>query len=262
MDFMIRINLYKIMTQIIISGCPRSGTTALKDLLNTQRNTCITNELEFYVGDNASFIERLESKWFNNFSRDCKKKNIDSVLFRDHILHDKTKTVSYLHSLGYQIVGDKFPGYIMSQVKDRIIQISKQNIKFIFCVRDCRDFISSSLRHYSKDINLRTNQWVKCTIHEACAHWVMYNKGLQELIQHIPSENHMIVQYEKAVKNNAKLIYRINKLTEGQWVATPEETVGYYAVHVDAWKTEYPDIDKYLSEDAFRLMELFGYDYD
>lgn len=250
------------MTQIIISGCPRSGTTALKDLLNTQHNTCITNELKFYAGDNAAFTERLESKWFNHFSQECKKKNIDSISFRDHILHDKTKTTEYLHGLGYQIVGDKFPGYLLSKVKNRIIQLSRKNIKFIFCVRDCRDFISSSLRHYSKDIDLIANQWIKCTIHEACAHWVMFNKNLQELTQHIPPENHMIVQYEKAVSDNAKLVYRINKLTEGQWMATPEETAGYHPVHVNAWKTEHPDIDKYLSEDALRLMELYGYEYD
>ena len=248
--------------QIIISGSPRSGTTALKSLLNTQHNTCITNELKFYAGDDTAFAERLNSKFFNHFSDECKKKNIDPELFRDYIIEDKTRTPDYLHNLGYQVVGDKFPGYVLKNYHQRIIEHSRHDVKFIFCVRDCRGFISSSLRAYSRGKDPKFNQWVYCTIHEACAHWVKFNKGLLALIQHIPTDNYMILQYEKAVKNNSRLVKRINKLTEGQWTAAPDETTGYHPVHVDAWKIEHPYIDKYLSEDALRLMEIFGYDYD
>ena len=250
------------MTQIIIAGCPRSGTTALKNLLNTQHNTCITNELKSYAGDNAAFIDRLNSSWFTNFSNECKKKNIDPELFRDYVIEDKTKTPEYLHSLGYQIVGDKFPGYVLPELSNRIMQQARKGVKCIFTVRDCRAFIASSLRFYTRGVDPNVNQWVFCTIHEACEHWVRFNKGLQDLIRNIAPENYMIVQYEKAVRNNTKLVKRINKLTEGQWTATPEETTGYHPVHVDTWKTEHPEIDQYLSEDALRLMELYGYDYD
>lgn len=250
------------MTQIIISGCPRSGTTALKSLLNTQYNTCITNELKSYVGDNIVFAKRLNSKWFKKFSAECKKKNIDPTLFKDYIIEDKTKTPKYLHSLGYQIVGDKFPSYVLPNYHKKIIELSRTDIKYIFCVRDCRGFISSSLRAYVSGVNPKENGWVYCTIQEACGHWVKYNKGLQKLIQNIPTANYMIVQYEKAVKDTNKLVKRINKLTNGQWNARPDETTNYYPVHVDTWKTEHPTIDNYLSQDALRLMELYGYDYD
>lgn len=252
------------MTQIIITGCPRSGTTALKSLLNTQHSTCITNELKSYAGDNDAFAKRLNGRWYDNhFSQECKKKHVDPELFRNHIIEDKTRTVPYLHSLGYQIVGDKFPGYVMRTFHKRMIQHSKKDVKFIFCVRDCRGFVSSSLRRYLiGDLDFKANDWVYCTIQEACAHWVKFNKGLQELIQHIPTSNYMIVQYEKAVRNNDKLVQRISKLTEGQWTATPDETTNYHPVHVHEWKIEHPEIDKYLSEDVFRLMELYGYEYD
>lgn len=250
------------MTQIIISGCPRSGTTALKSLLNTQHNTCVTNELKFCAGNNDAFAERLNSSWFKKFSNECKKKNIDPELFRDHIIEDKIKTSKYLHSLGYQIVGDKFPGYVLPNYHKKIIELSRKGFKYIFCIRDCRGFISSSIRAYERGVNPKGNVWVYCTIHEACEHWVKYNKGLQALIQHIPSENYIIVQYEQAVRNNAKLVDRISKLTERQWSALPEETTDYHPVHVKAWETEHPDIDQHLSEDALRLMELYGYQYD
>lgn len=246
--------------QIIIIGSPTSGKSAFLDLLNIQNNTFITDELFSYDND-TDFSKRLNSEWFSFFSTQCKKKNVDPELFRDYIIKNNTKIAEYLYSSGYQIVGDKCGAYILPVFHKKFIQMSKKNIKFIFCVRDCRAFISHSLYHYVRGLCL-TSQWVHSTIDGACAHWVKYNQGLLKLIQYIPEENYVIFQFEKVVKDNAKVIQKISNLTEGLWTATLKEVEGYCCMHVDAWKIEHPEIDKHLSEDALRLMELYGYEYD
>ncbi len=249
------------MTKIIIMGCPRSGTTALRDLLNTQHNTYLCNELAFYSNDKqVNFMKRLDGKWWKAFSEDCIKDGIDPDKFRSYIREDKLKSIEFLHHQGYEIVGDKFPSYVLPKYHTQMLDAEPNGTKFIFCIRDCRAFISSSLRHYKNGSPRK--HWVYCTIHEACAHWVQLNRGLIQLTHKLSSKNYIIVKYEDAVHDKEKLLKRIHKLTNNKWYGRIKDASDYYPVNVDAWKTEYPKIDHHLSEDALRLMELYGYNYE
>lgn len=251
------------MTELIIAGCPRSGTTALRNLLNTQHNTYLCNELSYYSSDSQEhFMSRLNSEWWNTFCVNCKKDNINPEAFRSYITEDKLKSVDFLHSQGYEIVGDKYPLYVAQKHHKKLLEAANRGVKIILCVRDCRGFVSSSIRHYISSAHGKQSTWAYCTIHDACKYWTRFNRGLIQLTNKLPPESYMIVKYEEAVNNKEKLLRRLHKLTNNKWYGNINDTKDYHPVHVDSWKTEHPKIDYHLSEDALRLMELYGYDHD
>ncbi len=250
------------MQQLIIAGCPRSGTTALRNLLNTQKDTFIANEMMLYSGSHDSFIERITGHWSDKFNKQCIKAEIDPVEFVDYVKDDKSQSIEFLKSKGFNIVGDKFPSYVLVNHHANMLRAISNGVKFIFCVRDCRDFVCSSLDHFKRGRSPQKNRWVFETIEDACGHWVKMNLGLQTLISQIPPTQYMIAQYETSVSNVPMLRNKISKLLNHEWYPDIMDTLEYYPVHIGRWKRECPEINIRLSAEASRLMELYGYQYD
>lgn len=253
------------MTQIIIVGCPRSGSTALRNLLNTEEKTFIANEMRFYSGSTVSFIERVTGQWSDKFVKQCVEKGIDHEALVKCATQHVNKVPEFLKTQGFNVVGDKFPLYVLVSHMEGMLKSISSGVKFIFCVRDCRDFICSSLSHCEKGRNSANNSWVFDNIKDACDYWVKMNTGLLNLTRIIPAQNYIIAQYEKSVINVYQLMKNINKLSDGVWDLKPMQKLKvrdkYHPVHMGRWITEQPKINDSLSDGALRLMELYGYEY-
>jgi hypothetical protein len=247
------------MKQLIIAGCPRSGTTALGHLLNRDSKTFIGHETNCYIYGKKPFSNRLAwqaaDKNERNFREPFTLKGLDYNDLPE--FQTGLDFIKYMASLGFEVVGDKNPEYIMRRSMRAVLN-KVSDIKVIMTIRDARGFIASSLRAWKSGLR---DHWCFDNIADAEYFWTTRNHELLHLIRNdfiISPEQYKIVKYEPASQDAVSTVYHLSKFIGYEFkINNPE---GYFfPVNADAWQDEIPHINNQLKPDTLRLMELFGY---
>jgi hypothetical protein len=238
------------MKKVIMTGCPRSGTTALCTLLSHDPDTLITNEVGNFSWEQDSFIDRLNKivnkhyiEWALNL------KNIDKEDFVENVKSDVTRfaeNISEKYSI--KVVGDKLPGYINSLYD---IYHANREAYYIITLRSVQHFVTSSINHYNKGV--RTG-WTFETITEAEKFWVATNcKLIEDIGKIIPfGAKIILIRYEDIGPDIDRTINKISLFLGHEFkISNPR---GGFDPPNRRLKQFIP------SSQAQFLMDVFGYD--
>lgn len=251
------------MKRLLITGSPRSGTTAITELLCHDSNMFVTNEMQTYlfnpeshrqIADWKRRLDTLESGNIVSYNWFLKK---GATVGQVKSLPPGERCLDFQHSLGYDIVGDKLPHYI-----NKLDIVNKRfcELYYIFTVRDPRAVIASSLRHHKKsmDEGKAPAHWQFKSPEEACEMWVEFNSSLKHCLEQIHPSRYVLLRYEDCVQNAVRPLMMISALLDYD-IEVPNPKGSYYPVHLETWKDEIPDVNDHLSEECLKLMEDFGY---
>jgi len=254
---------------LLITGCPRSGTSALAHLLSTHEQICIFNEYSLYwppvleksvwhriegmrldnpppekIADNASVFRR---EYTQNLPNPVSDREVRDWLF------GKAQTP-------LTIYGDKMPYLYL----DNIAKIAARfpEVKFLLTLRDGRAVVASQIRQYrlARERGAEPMRWMCETVAEAEAIWLRSAKKWLEVRQNPPAPC-LEVRYEQATQAPAEIAKQICdfvgiEFQEGQFA---KFIAAYEPVHADAWREEIPDIDQQLSAEFRRALNQLGY---
>jgi hypothetical protein len=240
--------------EVIICGCPRTGTTALANLLNCDEYCWITHECCSYsFGCAQNFRKKLkEVSSIENTIDTLADKIIPKNMFVDYY-GQPYDFFDHLYALtDFKVLGDKSPGYLHDW---RRIKKLRPNAKFIVTVRDCRQVVSSCLRWKDERPN---EPWVSDNTTDPIDMWV-YNTEITIDIKKELGDDCLIVQYEDSVSRPFVALDRIKDFLDYDFKVDKIQEQ-YYPVNQNTWREELPYINEELTKKAVELMEHFNYE--
>ena len=238
---------------IVVTGSPRSGTTALTVVLNKSFFLHIYDEMGLYkpsgLRDRLGNLVKLEHEWIARYN-DCIKTPIHKLLASKGT--EDALQSSIIDQTKYPIIGDKFHSDYLSHVPEIT---KKHNPLWIVCIRDPRAVIASQLRkdHFDseywkiKDPYKGGDIWLKSM--EA---WVKYR-------DEIPEQNKVEVRYETASSN---ISFSINEILSKLTIDVSDSKLKemcetYIPTNVSSWETELNDFE--IPEKFKPTMAALGY---
>lgn len=236
------------MKKVIMTGCPRSGTTALCTLLS-HGDCFITNEIGNFIWPEDGFAERAEAcveKYYINFILNIK--GIDKADFLEKIKDDpKTYCETISKEFGIDIVGDKLPGYL-NALPD--VFNENKDAYFLITLRSMEHFVSSSVNHFNKG---NEADWCFEKVSDAENFWVEQNLKLIEGVHHILSKKGkvLLLKYEDIGVDIDKTLLKIDQFL-GAKLEVPNPEGGFVTVN-----RKFKDFTP--SYQAKFLMDMFGY---
>lgn len=238
------------MKQIIIAGCPRSGTTALAALLSHDKNTWVMNENGCFCWEEKEYPEHFK-EWMSKQTTltDLERKGIDGEQFARTfslaVPRSLPSDIAQLYNL--EVVGDKLPGYL-SMIED----ISNENpdAYIILTFRSCLHFIVSSTNHYNAG---QRSLWNFPSYEQAADFWEKENTELLIQLGRLIKNrrNVFLIKYEKYADNAEKLLEDLSNFIGYQFdIVNPSG--GYHK-----FERKIPDYQ--LTTNQRNLMDVFGY---
>ena len=249
------------MDLVAISGCPRSGTSALCNLLMQDRRIMMFDELTVFSCWNSGGVsKRIISKWLKpdtNFSHLVELSGLDPTEFKKFIDRPGHITGKELYAYIEEntvatMFGDKCPESYVYNTEKLAEQFPK--MKFLFSQRDGRGVIASHVRKPRSSVpNIETgaNLWVNTT-----------SKGI-DMVKKMP-DRCKIIKYEEAVMDPEPMLADMSDFLGLDTVIVNGinfKNVPYYRpVNLDSWKEEIPDVlDKIRNPKFKELMLSCGY---
>ncbi len=241
---------------LMISGAPRSGTSALVRFLNFDPRFLITHEMMIFHG---YVRERFNHGIRQQVLREAGVNIKDALAVisqQDNLTGVEVLDILAKHSSRRpMVVGDKQPIIYISKINTLLKKFP--NSKLIITLRDGRDFICSSLRFFEK--SKEESHWVKSNLEDAEAFWIdLMSKMLNELSKVNDFSRLLIVRYEDVVGDKIKLAYDIQKFL-GLETREIDDGGWYKPTNVYVWKKEFPDINSKLSSKCKEILNLMGY---
>jgi hypothetical protein len=228
---------------LIISGHPRSGTSILREVIDSHPHVVLTNEFGNFMIPDESYIEYtlfIVKRWWN-------RRNYPFILSQRNKLKGAnmignfifiTKYLSYIYYYrndcvnvkvikdglyrlfqGAKIVGDKHPDYIY-----KLDTLSgDETLSCIFIYRDVRDVVNSTLE---KARNEYKNWWPEefTVAGKVAKSWV----NSIELMERV-KKNINIIRYEDLVKNPSLISHQV-----GQWLNIDPSKMETNMVHTNS----------------------------
>jgi hypothetical protein len=186
---------------ISIVGCPRSGTTLLRNMLNSHP--------EIFIFPQTQFFNKIwGSRWLVNFKKN--RKQMLNIISQDRaVLRSKVDMfsldnlsresfdnfyVEYIdliqdnNKLKKRILGDKTPRHIffLNKIKKNL----KRNVKIIIAVRDSRAVVAS----------LKKRKLIK-SVEQGAAIWNFFLKQIVRINKEESADNIMCIRYEDIVSD-------------------------------------------------------------
>jgi len=250
------------MDLVAIGGCPRSGTSALCNLLMQDEKIMIFDELQVFSSnwESNSIVKRIITNWLkegSNFSYLVERSGIKREKFKAFI--DQTKPISGKELYDFvkdttkaTMFGDKSPEAYVSIADTLAVKFPE--MKFLFSQRDGRGVIASHLRKPRSSVpNI-----------EACVNlWVRMTSRILELKKRIP-DRCFIINYDEAVINVEPMLEELSNFLSLDPVLINDlnfKGLPYYRpTHVETWKNEIPDIMSKIHSSKFNdLMSFYNY---
>ncbi|MHB2021445.1 MAG: sulfotransferase family protein [Candidatus Xenobia bacterium] len=260
------------LTPVLIAGCPRTGTTALNQLLNQDPRILITNELGYMrFWDDPRFSSHYRSLftehkfYYEEIQREVyEAKNIS---FEEMLaLHDgrELSGKQFVELLcdrlpaPVKFVGDKLPDYYLKMVPD--LSERYPDLKFIITLRDGRSVIASQIRIHQEhvEMNADPHSWMKPDIRSAEFLWIEQTRMLLSALATVPPDRVHIVRYEDAVQEPQQMLQGLAGFL-GLDSTIVDARQMYQPVNVDAWKRDHPTMMDQLSADFKTYLKLLGY---
>jgi hypothetical protein len=247
------------MKELVIAGCPRSGTSALGRLLNTDPRVWITYEVNNHcfaeVGPQLEpgfHPQLVRASEFLQAASAFEEKAISKSLFTEY-MGGPAEFMDHLYSeTGLEVIGDKTPWYVLNNTVRNTKQFHP-HIRFVFCVRDCRQIVSSCMRWVNDP---KCSFWATEDIDKSANMWYEHTIGTMNSIKELDPGEYTVVRYETATKNPDRILKNIGNLIDFEFKC---DTIGYQPTNADSWKEEMPDLTERLPKHCVELMELLGY---
>ncbi|MDA9981495.1 sulfotransferase [Gammaproteobacteria bacterium] len=254
---------------LLITGCARSGTSALAQALSTHRKFCIFNEYQLYVHRPDAFGTWPHVQRMKHDNHPPKKVSSDLAQLNSRMLRElppasNQSTINWLFGLietPPSVYGDKMP----FQYLRRIHKVVKEypEAKFLITIRDGRAVVASQIRQYHLAIEKGDTPapWMNPTVREAEYLWLRSAKTWLQLRSRPPVPC-LEVRYEKAVQSPQQLAKSICNFTGIKYQAAEfADFLGTYrAVHVDTWREELENIEDQLSDEFRDALRQLGYE--
>ena len=244
---------------LAIGGCPRSGTTALTDLLNLDSQLFICREFRIFRCWKQPIGRKLLLHKLNpevGSSKIFRKHKLNMSRFEEtyekvngsHIANYVNNNLPYI-----QYFGDKLPRFYLYNAKS--LSEKFPNMKFIFCLRDGRAVIASQIRLFRSGKSRAS--FIADSIPNAEPLWlegISYLKKIQE--DKRMAGKFIIVRYEDAVMNPFKTISQIEEFLNLKLNIIKHN---YKPVHLNSWKTELPNMMDRISDKFKAELERYNY---
>ena len=196
---------------ILIAGCPRSGTTLIRNMLNAHP--------EIYIFPQTQFFNKIwGSRRFVNFRKNRKKLlriiAQDRAVLRDGVnmyseqnlsrgsfesYYDEYVSVIEDNNIqGKKIVGDKTPRHIF--FLNQIIRHMQCDVKTIVAIRDCRAVVAS----------LKKRGMVK-SVEQGAAIWNFFLEQIVRLLKELPDDDILCIRYEDLVSEPARITRNLSE---------------------------------------------------
>jgi len=209
---------------LMITGNPRSGTTMLRNFIDSHPDCKITNEFNNFKSTDLPYyayikdiikiarINSYRSFFYSNFQKTSKKTKIKSYLFvLNYILNillihpkrvDSQVIGQCLRKIfpSNKIVGDKMPSYLQQLPKF----VKEKKLKIIVIYRDCRDVVNSTIR-----VSKSSSNWKNIKIGNIEGITQKWINGIEVMEKY--SNTIHIIRYENFIKHLDHETHRISK---------------------------------------------------
>jgi hypothetical protein len=243
------------MKKIIITGAPRTGTTALATLLTQSSNILVTNELALF--DNNPNRYYFKKQMF--LSEAPHTNHVNARLLRHKGLTEKDIDDFFVGNFKnkgpLEFFGDKYPTYCTGiGYCDHLVEVHS-DAYFIFTYRNPCAVLSSFLKRTQVDRNARAD-WYFEDIEKSLEKIITYNTNWSKHI--FPRvEKKIIIDYDYYINNAKLLINDLSKfLNTTIDIKDPDRIQGHTEYYDKGFRRlyEHPNPDEY--KDNFTPEEI------
>ncbi len=251
---------------VIITGCARTGSTALARCLSSHPNTHILQEACVYDLEDNRLAGRRSFAWEHvprSLNADCRPALAHVQSRRPSNEEIRTAVFDAIgrakRLLAY---GDKVPHRYL----DQIIALSRRfpQARFIVTIRDGRDVVASQIRWYHRRLGERqpTEWWMRPTIARAQPVWLGAMRQWEWARGIIPEERWLEVEYARATCDPEAALRKICGFLKLPYDARALAAglEHYWAVNVGRWREELPGLEARLSGRFRRMLRRWGYE--
>ena len=265
----------------IVTGCYRSGTTALARVLNYNPDIVCLNEFQLFESGFNSY-EAIEDEYkgrkhyipvkdrFLNREAFCLE-----ALGISKIRPQKVAELLAKHRTPTpKIVGDKLPGYVfgLNDKMERIKKVFGEYPRVIFCLRDPRAVIESQIRNYWK-YRLVDNQthkqamvstYVRPDLIRCLSQWPTWFDYLAawDSFKTMYDCPYFEFKYEDFTPPSEKVLVDLSNYLSVDLEELKKSFTDLYGVQqvTHSWKEVFPQMTDFLPKYWLRLMERYGYE--
>lgn len=258
---------------LLITGVPRTGTTALCAGLSLHHAICIVNEVCLYHPENwaGQRLSSMPDGFFWNSHVDhvwpdkCPSRERTMRTIRPWMTNAEVQNWLFHQTQEHlgrplAIYGDNMPGAYLKHLGAIAERYPKA--KIVVTIRDGRDVIASQVRHYYEDDKpLAIQDWRAASIERAAPLWLGYMKMWEKWRAVLASNRWMELRYEHATQNPAAAVRELLEFADVEYIES--EFAAFFSfyrpVHVGTWKDAFPDMEAALSDEFMRTLERWGY---
>ncbi|TYB82672.1 sulfotransferase [Oceaniovalibus sp. ACAM 378] len=189
---------------ILISGCPRSGTSWIHFLLGSHPNTVTCRETHVY----AKYVGPLKD-WFDRENQLKGADGLSALFSEDEFIHDilspivnTTFTRIGSGKKNNQVILEKTPGNILYH---RLIHQIQPDAKILFIVRDPRAVYASFKAASKQD----WGGWTQKSVGQFCVSWNKYADAYLAAKSYRSTDSLMCVRYEDMKTDGSKWLAMI-----------------------------------------------------
>lgn len=251
-------SLDKVKTHLLITGSVRSGTTAVCEFLSQSPNIIIPAEFAMYSewDDPYNYMRIAYMTGAKANNRILYYKGIHAYSFVRRL--QKMGGTTGKQSLEMlvnvcpntvEVFGDKLPITYISKA-DKLLSMF-DNLKIMIIMRDGRNVMESQVRRAKDSEN--DFFWHEKDIRSAESTWLGTVKDIEKLEK---SDRILIYKYEDLLTN--PLMFRE---CVSNFIETDVKMIeNFFKPSEFDWRTEYPDLMNFLSDEFKEKLKRFGYE--
>jgi len=250
--------LDKVKTHLLITGCVRSGTTAVAEFLSMSDSIIIPAEFAFYSEwedpNNYMRIYTMMRALVNN--RIFYYKGIHGYSFTRRLEIEKTTGKQSLEKViehcpdKVTIFGDKLPITYLNRAEEFLDMFN--NLKILILIRDGRDVMESQVRR-AKDPSIFDVFWYRNDISEAEDLWLASMKKINKLQN--KTDRIMFYKYEDLLTNPSNFREQMSSFIE----TDVKMVESFFKPTQFNWKKTYPNLMNNLSDEFIEQLERYDY---
>ena len=255
---------------LLITGCPRTGTTALAQWLSSHDKICIFNEFSLYHPPASDYSAWHRIRDMRNDNPPPLKISRDMASLRSRLAAELPTPVSNETTANWlfgrsrnpvTVYGDKMP-YLYLKAMEEIAE-RFPGARFLLTLRDGRAVVASQIRQYhiAVERGIVPDPWMQPTVEQAEFLWLRSARKWLGLRADPPAPC-LEVRYEQATRAPEDLARRICDFVGMEYRREDfrEFLDEYRPIRSATWREEMPDLEAQLSDEFRAALEQLGYE--